>query len=71
MASGLLTGTMTRERIAALPADDWRKEKNANYQEPLLTPALATRGAAADNRRRGTASRPARWRSRGCCATRR
>jgi aryl-alcohol dehydrogenase-like predicted oxidoreductase len=32
MASGLLTGRMTRERIAALPADDWRKEKNANYR---------------------------------------
>src|SRR5207253_3861179 len=25
MASGLLTGAMTAERIAALPADDWRK----------------------------------------------
>jgi aryl-alcohol dehydrogenase-like predicted oxidoreductase len=37
MASGLLTGAMTRERIAAMPADDWRKTKNANYQEPLLT----------------------------------
>ena len=37
MASGLLTGKMTRERIAALPADDWRKEKNKHYQEPLLT----------------------------------
>ena len=32
MASGLLTGAMTRERIAAMPADDWRKEKNANYR---------------------------------------
>jgi len=28
---------MTRERIAAMPADDWRREKNNNYQEPLLT----------------------------------
>jgi aryl-alcohol dehydrogenase-like predicted oxidoreductase len=37
MASGLLTGAMTRERIAALPADDWRREKNKHYQEPLLT----------------------------------
>ncbi|MCE9565662.1 MAG: aldo/keto reductase [Planctomycetes bacterium] len=37
MASGLLTGAMTRERIAAMPADDWRKEKNKHYQEPLLT----------------------------------
>ncbi len=41
MASGLLTGRMTRERIAAMPADDWRKEKNRNYQEPLLTRNLA------------------------------
>ncbi len=40
MASGLLTGAMTRERIAALPADDWRREKNPNYQEPLLTKNL-------------------------------
>lgn len=41
MASGLLTGAMTRERLAALPADDWRKEKNKHYQEPLLTRNLA------------------------------
>lgn len=37
MASGLLTGAMTRERLVALPPDDWRKEKNRHYQEPLLT----------------------------------
>ncbi|MBM3981191.1 MAG: aldo/keto reductase [Planctomycetes bacterium] len=37
MASGLLTGAMTRARIAAMPDDDWRKEKNRHYQEPLLT----------------------------------
>jgi aryl-alcohol dehydrogenase-like predicted oxidoreductase len=36
MASGLLTGAMTRERIAAMPADDWRKN-SPNFQEPLLT----------------------------------
>jgi aryl-alcohol dehydrogenase-like predicted oxidoreductase len=41
MASGLLTGKMTRERIAAMPADDWRKEKNRHYQEPLLTRNLS------------------------------
>jgi len=41
MASGLLTGKMTRERIAAMPADDWRKEKNPHYREPLLTRNLA------------------------------
>jgi aryl-alcohol dehydrogenase-like predicted oxidoreductase len=36
MASGLLTGTMTRERIAALPADDWRK-RHPDFQEPQLS----------------------------------
>jgi aryl-alcohol dehydrogenase-like predicted oxidoreductase len=36
MASGLLTGAMTRERIASLPADDWRK-RHADFQEPLLS----------------------------------
>lgn len=41
MASGLLTGAWTRERIAALPDDDWRKTKNLQYQEPLLTRNLA------------------------------
>lgn len=36
MKSGLLTGAMTRERIASLPADDFRK-RTPNFQEPLLT----------------------------------
>jgi aryl-alcohol dehydrogenase-like predicted oxidoreductase len=36
MASGMLTGAMTRERIASLPADDWRKN-SPNLQEPLLS----------------------------------
>src|SRR6202045_4218385 len=36
MASGLLSGAMTRERIAAFPKDDWRKH-NRNFQEPLLS----------------------------------
>jgi aryl-alcohol dehydrogenase-like predicted oxidoreductase len=36
MASGLLSGSMTRERIAALPQDDWRKH-NSDFQEPLLS----------------------------------
>jgi aryl-alcohol dehydrogenase-like predicted oxidoreductase len=36
MASGLLTGAMTRERIAGLPADDWRKQ-HADFQEPQLS----------------------------------
>ncbi len=36
MGSGLLTGAMTRERVAALPADDWRR-KSADFREPLLS----------------------------------
>jgi aryl-alcohol dehydrogenase-like predicted oxidoreductase len=36
MASGLLTGAMTRERIAGLPADDWRKE-HSDFREPQLS----------------------------------
>ncbi len=36
MASGLLSGKMTRERIAAMPPDDWRS-RHANFREPLLS----------------------------------
>jgi len=36
MASGLLTGSMTRERVAGLSEDDWRKN-SPNFQEPLLS----------------------------------
>ena len=40
MQSGLLTGTMTRERLAALPDNDWRR-RGKFFQEPYLTQALA------------------------------
>jgi aryl-alcohol dehydrogenase-like predicted oxidoreductase len=40
MASGLLTGAMTRERAAALPADDWRK-RSPEFREPKLSKNLA------------------------------
>jgi aryl-alcohol dehydrogenase-like predicted oxidoreductase len=36
MKSGLLTGTMTKERVAAMPDDDFRK-RALNFQEPHLT----------------------------------
>ncbi len=39
MASGLLTGAMTRQRIAGLPADDWRAH-NPEFQEPKLSKNL-------------------------------
>ena len=35
MQSGLLTGAMTKERVAAFPKDDFRRNAK-NYQEPLL-----------------------------------
>jgi aryl-alcohol dehydrogenase-like predicted oxidoreductase len=40
MKSGLLTGKMTRERVAALPEDDFRRRAPA-FQEPHLTRNLA------------------------------
>jgi aryl-alcohol dehydrogenase-like predicted oxidoreductase len=40
MASGLLSGAMTAERIAALPDDDWRKH-DPRFQEPELSRNLA------------------------------
>ncbi len=40
MKSGLLTGAMTRERVANLPEDDFRK-RALNFQEPYLSKNLA------------------------------
>lgn len=40
MKSGLLSGTMTRDRIAALPPDDFRKHA-PEYQKPRLSRNLA------------------------------
>jgi aryl-alcohol dehydrogenase-like predicted oxidoreductase len=39
MQSGLLSGKMSRERLAALPAGDWRRRAKW-FQEPILTQAL-------------------------------
>jgi aryl-alcohol dehydrogenase-like predicted oxidoreductase len=39
MQSGLLTGTMTRERLASLPENDWRRRAKY-FQEPYLTQGL-------------------------------
>ena len=39
MKSGLLTGKMTRERLASLPEDDFRR-RNPFFQDPMLTRAL-------------------------------
>lgn len=40
MGAGMLTGAMTRERVQALPSNDWRS-KNDEFQEPKLTRNLA------------------------------
>jgi aryl-alcohol dehydrogenase-like predicted oxidoreductase len=39
MKSGILSGAMTRERVASMPEDDFRR-RTPNYQEPLLTKNL-------------------------------
>ena len=41
MQAGLLTGKMTKERVAQFPADDWRKAKSPYFQEPELSINLA------------------------------
>jgi aryl-alcohol dehydrogenase-like predicted oxidoreductase len=40
MGSGLLTGRMTHERLAAMPDDDWRR-RDPRFQEPQLSRHLA------------------------------
>ncbi|HTI15701.1 MAG TPA: aldo/keto reductase [Dictyobacter sp.] len=40
MASGLLTGSMTKERIQNMPDDDWRRN-SGEFQEPRLSRNLA------------------------------
>jgi aryl-alcohol dehydrogenase-like predicted oxidoreductase len=40
MASGLLTGAMTRERAATLPQSDWRS-RDVEFREPAFSKNLA------------------------------
>lgn len=40
LQSGLLTGKMTKERVAALPENDWRKTMSPEFQEPQLSQNL-------------------------------
>ena len=46
MASGLLTGKMTAERIASMPDDDWRR-RAPQFREPQAFAQLETGGVAA------------------------
>lgn len=41
MGSGVLTERFSRERVAELADDDWRKKYNDNFREPLLSANLA------------------------------
>jgi aryl-alcohol dehydrogenase-like predicted oxidoreductase len=41
LQSGLLTGKVTHERVAALPADDWRRDYSPDFREPALSANLA------------------------------
>ncbi|HSR34233.1 MAG TPA: aldo/keto reductase [Anaerolineae bacterium] len=40
LQSGVLTDKLTRERAAALPADDWRRDYSPEFQEPALSANL-------------------------------
>ena len=53
MASGLLTGKMTAERIAAMPEDDWRR-RAPQFKEPKLVAQLEAGGVAARDRQTRT-----------------
>lgn len=41
MQSGLLTGNLTREYVASLPAADWRKKTDPSFRDPRLSEILA------------------------------
>lgn len=47
MMSGLLSGTMTADRIKKMPEDDWRK-RDAEFQEPRLSRNLALQELLSD-----------------------
>jgi aryl-alcohol dehydrogenase-like predicted oxidoreductase len=40
MQAGLLTGKFTKERVASLPDEDWRKQ-SSHFQEPEISASLA------------------------------
>ena len=69
MQSGLLTGKMTRERVADFPEDDFRK-RSKYFQEPELTRNLKVANLLADiGERHGLTA--GLLPSHGRCATRR
>lgn len=69
MQSGLLTGAMTKARVANFPDDEWRK-RDQEFQEPRLSRNLALADMFKEIGR-GTGGRRVKWRLRGLYATRR
>ena len=68
MASGLLSGAMTAERVAALPDDDWRKH-DARFQRARARRATWPWWRACRRSPTATTPPPGRSRSRGRCTT--
>lgn len=66
MASGLLTGAMTRERAAGLPSDDFRS-RNPEYREPRFR-KISNLSSASARSARATAADRAKLPSPGSCA---
>jgi aryl-alcohol dehydrogenase-like predicted oxidoreductase len=60
MQSGLLSGTMTRERIEAFPSDDWRRT-SPEFREPRLSRNLELVEALRVVGLRHRRSPPRRW----------
>ena len=58
LQAGLLSGAMTAQRVAAMPADDWRS-RNPDFAGDALAANLALAGLARS--RSGTAARWPRW----------
>jgi aryl-alcohol dehydrogenase-like predicted oxidoreductase len=61
MKSGLLSGAMTRERVAALPADDFRR-RVPNFQEPFLSRNLELAGIRRSRPQLSECALPSKWR---------
>src|SRR5258708_36460889 len=62
MASGLLTGAMTRERAAGLPANDWRSRDVEFQRMAVIDLTRRTETLQADLRGSALRNQESRWR---------